>query len=237
MGKKKAPARNASKKAMQKKAARKKTLAKKASQRTTSSSGLGGTSGMGGMGGMGGLNLPGMNMFGINNDMMAMARSLDDQKRQLAAGPNKKRFAKNAQANEGVNYFLIKVTFTKTDTPVWRRLVLAADDPISFLHDQIQEAFGWDNDHMSVFCWDIACSKEFARTFEDPWTFEPDPQMREVLREGATIGYNYNFFQDFTHTITVEKAMVERYDYDPDLQMEQGKLSPDLPMSGILFHL
>lgn len=30
--------------------------------------------------------------------------------------------------------------------------------------------------------------------------------------------------------------MVERYDYDPDLQMEQGEL-PELPGSGILFHL
>lgn len=237
MGKKTAPSRNASKKAMQKKAARKKALAKKASQQPKLS-GLGSLTGINDdMVGMGSINLPGMNVFNMNMSpaMLAQANAFGELERKRLLLVNKQRFAQNAQANEGVKHFLIKVTFTKTDTPVWRRLVVDADDQISSLYDKIQSAFDWDDDHLSIFYWDRNCRQEFACSVNDPWTFEPDPQMREVLREGATLGYVYNLFQEFTHTIKVEKAMVE-YDYDPDLQMEQGTL-PELPGTAVIMPL
>lgn len=86
---------------------------------------------------------------------------------------------------------------------------------------------------MSCFCWDTACHDDFSVTVDNPWTFVPNPKVREVLREGAKIGYNYNFFHDMIHVIEVEKAMVEINDYDPDLKMEQGE-PPEMPGTAIL---
>lgn len=69
------------------------------------------------------------------------------------------------------------------------RMELAADSHFSELHAKIQEEFRWDNDHMSFFCLDDNRRKEFCATRVDPWTFEPDPELREVMTDGCRIGY------------------------------------------------
>ena len=241
MAKKSSTARNASKKAMQKKAARKKALAKKGSgpSRDNSAFGFNGMD-MSGMG-MSGMGMPNFGSMGAGDmdsffAQMEQANAWAQRQRELKAPRNKARFAQNAQANEGVNYFLVKVSYTKAASPVWRRLVISADAPVSVLHSEIQDVFDWDTDHMSCFCWDTACQDDFSVTVDNPWTFVPNPKVREVLREGAKIGYNYNFFHDMIHVIEVEKAMVEINDYDPNLQMEQGE-PPEMPGTAILMPL
>lgn len=134
-------------------------------------------------------------------------------------------FAKTAQANDaaGIEYFLIKVKLKNAPHQLWRRMVLPAYYNFSQLHDEIQEAFGWDNDHLSSFSLDDKYGKEFCISHSFPWDFDPDPELREVMTEGCRIGYIYNFFHEHHHVIEVEKAMVDADDYDHSLPMAQGK--------------
>lgn len=118
MAKKTSASRNASKKAMQKKAARKKALAKKGSgpSRDNSAFGFDGMdmSGMG-MPNFGSIGAGDMDSFFAHMDQ---ANAWAQRQRELKAPRNKARFAQNAQANEGVNFFLVKVSYTKAASPV-----------------------------------------------------------------------------------------------------------------------
>src|SRR5580704_12108751 len=47
--------------------------------------------------------------------------------------------------------YQIKVTLLGTDPPIWRRLLVGADLTLAQLHDVIQLAMGWEDDHMHEF--------------------------------------------------------------------------------------
>ncbi len=236
--------KNASKKAMAKKAARKKALAKKAAlgldQGTSAFSRDESHSIFTQMNTSPGFEYTIDSRLNVSPDgaVSVQYKDLDDlvdytqrgERRNMAIGKEvgaryQDYFDKTAQANDqaGIKYFLIKIKVKNAPYPLWRRMVLSADSHFSELHAKIQEEFRWDNDHMSFFCLDDNRRKEFCATRIDPWTFEPDPQLREVLRQGARIGYIFDFFEEKQHLIEVEKAMSDANDYDQTLQMAKGE--------------
>lgn len=133
-------------------------------------------------------------------------------------------FEKTKAANEaaGINYFLLKIKLKNAPHPLWRRIVVPADYTCSQLHEEIQEVFGWDQEHLASFSLDDKRGNEFSVAYTS-WDFGPDPELKEVMTEGRRIGYLYNFFHEHNHVIEVEKAMVNAADYDPSLPIAQGK--------------
>ena len=133
-------------------------------------------------------------------------------------------FEKTKAANEaaGINYFLLKIKLKNAPHPLWRRMVVPADYTCSQLHEEIQEVFGWDQEHLASFSLDDKRGNEFSIAYTS-WDFGPDPELKEVMTEGRRIGYLYNFFHEHNHVIEVEKAMVNADDYDHSLPMAQGK--------------
>jgi hypothetical protein len=47
--------------------------------------------------------------------------------------------------------YQIKVTLVGTDPPIWRRLLVPAQATLGQLHDVVQAAMGWDDDHLHEF--------------------------------------------------------------------------------------
>jgi hypothetical protein len=70
--------------------------------------------------------------------------------------------------------YQIKVTLLDTKPPIWRRLQVPADLTLAQLHNVLQIAMGWDDEHMHEF-------RVGQRRFGRP---EPaDPFMRMPLTE------------------------------------------------------
>lgn len=130
----------------------------------------------------------------------------------------------------------LKVTLRGSKPPIWRRLLVRDDALLAELHDAIQIAFGWGDEHMHEF-------KVGKRTFaaapdegfpvdsmfggpegEDEWTV----RLADLkLAAKSTFNYTYDFGDSWEHQVTVEKILT------PDeAQKELAKKCPDEYKSG-----
>lgn len=103
---------------------------------------------------------------------------------------------------------LIKVTLVDIDPPVWRRLDVPADTNLEELHELIQIAMGWHDEHLFSFYLKPAGSK--SRQFRN-WT-ELDseasiPLANLLTRRSDEIVYEYDFGDSWIHRIKLEKRI------------------------------
>ena len=106
--------------------------------------------------------------------------------------------------------------------PVWRRVLVPANFTFTGFHAVIQEAFGWWNVHLYCFG-DKPYSRmlTIAEIHEDDWGDAPDYDARkftlgELFGDGGIIKkfcYVYDFGDDWTHDITLEKVFEEYSDH------------------------
>jgi len=76
--------------------------------------------------------------------------------------------------------------------PVWRRVAVTGSSTLNDLHQVIQAAMGWENDHMHIF---RAGSRELSGA----------SLLRAVLpRRGSRIAYEYDFGDSWEHDIRSE---------------------------------
>lgn len=109
-----------------------------------------------------------------------------------------------------------------TKPPVWRRVLVPAHFTFTGFHAVIQEAFGWWNVHLYCFC-----DRQYGRMLniaevrEDDWGYAPDFDARkftvgEFFGDGGIVNklcYVYDFGDDWTHDITLEKVLDEYSDH------------------------
>jgi len=111
--------------------------------------------------------------------------------------------------------FQIKVTLKGIRPPVWRRLLIPADCTMDALHGAIQTAMGWTDTHLYAFR-----TKNRRIEIPDPddmwnssWSNSPQPEdsakvhLREVVKPGDEITYEYDFGDGWEHAILIEKAI------------------------------
>jgi len=100
-----------------------------------------------------------------------------------------------------------------THPPVWRRIVVPEDMDFMEFHRVIQDAFGWENDHMFAFQPD---EKDTDITiggtpFGDPGTDMQTPGKvrlkRYFKKEKQKWRYIYDFGDWWLHTLTLEKII------------------------------
>ena len=97
---------------------------------------------------------------------------------------------------------------------MWRRLQIPSAASLGFLHDVIQETFGWNGYHLHRFH-DERGREWGDRAFSDGGGYggatfadEEGADLGKVLRtEGAALWYVYDFGDDWRHRIEVEKIM------------------------------
>lgn len=92
------------------------------------------------------------------------------------------------------------------DPPLWRRLLVSAGIGLDRLHSVIQAAMGWRDCHLHMF------------EAGDVRYGDPDPELgfrdersttlgELVQADVTTIGYTYDFGDDWEHEIVVERAL------------------------------
>jgi hypothetical protein len=116
--------------------------------------------------------------------------------------------------------YRVRVDLVGTKPPLWRRLELASDLFLHDVHDIVQTAFGWTDSHLHRFARGPQYYHEDTEYYLCPFEVEegevgiPEHEVRldEVLLEaGDTLFYNYDFGDDWQHTIKLE-AVLDRAD-------------------------
>lgn len=132
----------------------------------------------------------------------------------------------------------MRVELTDSRPNIWRRLSVAADTPLSLLHEFIQIAMGWTNSHLYEF------SRERER-FGPPLvnmhaandtmdaTSDATVQVRQFLAHaGSQLTYLYDFGDDWVHLITSEGS-VDAPDDAPPYVLAGERACPPEDCGGI----
>jgi hypothetical protein len=94
----------------------------------------------------------------------------------------------------------LKIGLQGAAPPLWRRIQVPSEASLGFLHDVIQETFGWGGYHLHRF------EDERGREWGEP--DEEEASLGKILRaEGAVLWYVYDFGDDWRHRIEVEKVL------------------------------
>jgi hypothetical protein len=114
--------------------------------------------------------------------------------------------AKRKKSAPAAPIYQIKVSLSGAKPPIWRRLELPADTSLADLHSIIQVAFDWEDCHLHVFETDYGtfgvADRELGHRAEAPVTLE-----QVAPGTGDRLRYTYDFGDDWTHDITVEKVL------------------------------
>lgn len=120
------------------------------------------------------------------------------------------RATASGQAVAGPVYQL-KVTLDGSKPPIWRRLLVPGGATLADLHDILQAAMGWRNCHMHAFQIAGATYGTGGPYALDDALDEVDFRLDRVAPpEKGKFRYEYDFGDDWRHTIVVEKVV------DPD---------------------
>jgi len=114
--------------------------------------------------------------------------------------------------DEPLVIYQIKLTLLGTDPPIWRRLLVPADQTLEQLHHVLQVAMGWQDCHMHEF---RIGQQRFGK--QDPMerdfggsrtASERTARLFSVLgRAGRKAVYTYDFGDSWDHRITIEKRL------------------------------
>ena len=102
----------------------------------------------------------------------------------------------------------LRVSLRGISPPIWRRLRVPATCSIADLHDILQTAMGWEDEHLHRFCirgWHYGVSRDGAAQW---FTGPSSLTLAEFsFREYERFTYEYNFYACWLHDIRVEKIL------------------------------
>ena len=105
--------------------------------------------------------------------------------------------------------YQLKIVLQDSKPPIWRRVLVESDVPLSTLHVIIQIAMGWTDSHLHQF---VVAGKFYGVPDPDndfvEILDESDYGLDQLLRkEKSSIVYEYDFGDGWMHEVTLEKIM------------------------------
>lgn len=96
--------------------------------------------------------------------------------------------------------------------PVWRRVLMPADDTLYDLHNVIQGAMGWYDGHLHQF---IAGNTYYSLPMPNNHFFQSEDECKFKIsqlltKEKQTIRYEYDFGDGWLHKITLEAILTAK---------------------------
>lgn len=116
---------------------------------------------------------------------------------------------------------------------VWRRIELRGDQTLDELHEAIQEAFNWDNDHLYSFflsgeAWDT--ETEYVSPYADDGHHANAYRLEHLpLKAGQTILYLFDYGDELEHIVKLEAVLpgaVEKRKKYPRITERGGRSVP-----------
>ncbi|MBP8993608.1 MAG: plasmid pRiA4b ORF-3 family protein [Bacteroidales bacterium] len=124
-----------------------------------------------------------------------------------------------------------------TKPPVWRRVLVPSEITFDQFHNIIQDAFGWENEHLYAFSPSgygsspvievdpendaIDFSSFFSRNSNRKMNAKKTKISDIFNTEGQTFTYIYDFGDNWVHKITLEK--IDETDNSPSATLLNGK--------------
>lgn len=113
--------------------------------------------------------------------------------------------AKKATAGVGQVY-RVKITLMDSKPPIWRRVLAPASFSLHQLHEMIQIAMGWTDNHLHIFTID---GQNYGVPHPDDWEPVIDERrftLSEIAPEvNRKFIYEYDFGDSWEHQILVEE--------------------------------
>ena len=112
--------------------------------------------------------------------------------------------------NEAYSKYILKITVKHSKPPIWRRVSVPDTLTLGDLHDVIQIVMGWENAHLHDFRIDDQLygvtfdEDEDSELWGDEVINEDTVTLRDVLAEGQSFEYQYDFGDSWIHVIQVE---------------------------------
>lgn len=111
--------------------------------------------------------------------------------------------------------YRLKITLKRTSPPIWRRVLVRGDASLADLHDVVQAAMGWHDAHLHEFT--VAGTgfggyDPLGGTHDDPFGASPargeETRLDRLgLEPRSVIRYQYDFGDDWDHTILLEEIL------------------------------
>ncbi|MFC3451402.1 plasmid pRiA4b ORF-3 family protein [Amycolatopsis speibonae] len=107
--------------------------------------------------------------------------------------------------------YQVKITLLEIEgLPVWRRVLVPADIRLDRLHVVIQAAMGWENYHLHYFLDGETHYGEAEPELQ--YRDERKVRLKDLVKPGGRLEYNYDFGDSWDHEILVEEAKVATAD-------------------------
>jgi hypothetical protein len=110
----------------------------------------------------------------------------------------------------------LDVTLVGARPRIWRRIAVAADATFGDLHHAIQEACGWDDDHLFAFrtpTGTVIGGSPFEDPFDDPLPDAAGVPLASYFAEHDGCQYEYDFGDGWLHDLSVVRRLEEPTDY------------------------
>jgi hypothetical protein len=140
----------------------------------------------------------------------------------------------SASATTTLYRFQVKLDWMKT---VWRRIEMRGDQTLHDLHESIQDAFDWDDDHLYAFflsgkAWDSETA--YDSPYGEGERSAAKYRLEHLpLRPGQQFLYLFDFGDELRHQVKLEAIIPGgvRPDIDyPTITEEHGKAPPQYPV-------
>lgn len=103
--------------------------------------------------------------------------------------------------------YQIKVTLKWSKPPIWRRLQARGDTKLGKLHQILQIAMGWWDEHLHAFEARGVAYGEHDPDFPSDLRSERNVRLDKIAQEGDTFRYEYDFGDSWVHEIKVEQVL------------------------------
>lgn len=100
----------------------------------------------------------------------------------------------------------LRIDLKDSEPPIWRQVDVPTSVTLKVLHDIVQGAMGWWDDHLWAM---VVNGQTYGPPMEDDWGAPPSKdatrtRLRDVLAPDTTmIAYSYDFGDDWQHGLTL----------------------------------
>jgi hypothetical protein len=113
-----------------------------------------------------------------------------------------------AATGPGAVVLQLRVVLAQISPLVWRRLLVTDQTAIAELHEVLQLAFGWSDEHLHRF---VIHGVEYGQNRPGALRFSHDsrttPLAQFGLRQGERFTYEYDFYDAWRHDLRVEAIL------------------------------
>lgn len=138
--------------------------------------------------------------------------------------------------------YRIRLDLDDAKPPIWRGLELSSDLTLDHVHHIVQTAMGWTDSHLHEFaCGDNRTDRDAEHyrpqaslDNELPGIDETSVRLDEVLVEpGDRLFYNYDFGDDWSHTLRLEAVAPREPDQAPAVCLAGERACPPEDCGGV----